>query len=121
MINTGPFRRPASTKEAYMATAKNIKLYGYCDDVNKELASMKARLHELQEEVKTVYGADNELALAHGRHLCELADMIEWKLQILMKACPFEWKGADKDIESVSVGPAEATTGPDFSGGSIGG
>jgi hypothetical protein len=46
--------------------------------------------------------------------------MIEWKLQILMKSCPFEWKGADKDIESVSVGRAD-TTGPDFSGGYIGG
>ncbi|HSB33650.1 MAG TPA: hypothetical protein VLG39_04275 [Nitrospirota bacterium] len=100
-----------------MATVKNTKLYGYCDDINKELARMQARLHELQEEVKTVYGADNELALAHGRHLCELADMIEWKLQILMKACPFEWKGGDKDIERVSVGSTEA----EFSGGYIGG
>ncbi len=105
-----------------MATVKDIKkVNDYCDAVNNELASMKQRLHELGEDVKRTYGADNELALTHGKHLCELADMIEWKLQILMKACPFEWKGADRDIESVSVGPAEATTGPDFSGGYIGG
>jgi hypothetical protein len=103
-----------------MATVKNIKVNDYCDAVNSELAGMKARIHELQEDVKRTYGPDNEVALAHSKHLCELADMIEWKLQILMKSCPFEWKGADKDIESVSVGRAD-TTGPDFSGGYIGG
>jgi hypothetical protein len=100
---------------------KNIKVNDYCDSVNNELASMKARIHELSEEVKRAYGADNELARAHGRHLCELADMIDWKLQLLMKSCPFDWKGGDKDIDYVSVGPAEKTTGPDFSGGYIGG
>ena len=104
-----------------MATVKDKKVYDYCDAVNNELASMKMRIHELQDDVKKIYGPDNELARAHGRHLCELADMIEWKLQILMKACPFEWKGGDKDIESVSVGQTEATTGPDFSGGYVGG
>jgi len=103
-----------------MATAKEKKIFDYCDTVNNDLASMKTKLHELQEDVKKIYGADNELAKAHGRHLCELADMIEWKLQILMKACPFEWKGADKGIESVSVGPAEKSA-PEFSGGYVGG
>jgi hypothetical protein len=104
-----------------MATVKNIKVNDYCDAVNSELVSMKMRLHELQEDVKKTYGPDNELARAHGRHLCELADMIEWKLQLLMKSCPFEWKGGDKDIDYVSVGESETTTGPDFSGGYVGG
>jgi hypothetical protein len=105
-----------------MGSTKDIKrVNDYCDAVNNELASMKTRLHELSEKVKGTYGPDNELARTHGRHLCELADMIEWKLQILMKSCPFEWTGADKDIESVSVGPAEKFEGPDFSGGYIGG
>jgi hypothetical protein len=108
-------------KEASMATVKNIKVNDYCDAVNNELVSMKTRLHELQDDVKRIYGPDNELARAHDRHLCELADMIEWKLQILMKSCPFDWKGADKDIESVSVGQSEKFEGPDFSGGYVGG
>ena len=100
-----------------MATAKNTKVYGYCDDISKELASMKKRLFELQDEVKSVYGEDNDLARAHSRHLCELADMVEWKLQLLMKACPHGWTGADKGIESVSVEPTKS----EFSGGYIGG
>ena len=104
-----------------MATVKNIKVNDYCDAVNNELVSMKKRLHELSEYVKRTYGPENDLVLTHQRHLCELSDMIEWKLQILMKACPFEWKGGDKDIESVSVGPAEKFEGRDFSGGYIGG
>ena len=105
-----------------MATAKEITITNYCDAVNSELVGMKSRLDVLREGVKKAYGVGNELTRAHERHLCELADMIEWKLKILMKACPFDWKGADKDVEStVSVGPAGKTSEFDASGGYLGG
>jgi hypothetical protein len=105
-----------------MATAKEINITNYCDAVNSELVSMKTRLEALREGVKKAYGAGNDLTLAHERHLSELKDMIEWKLQILMKACPFDWKGADKDFDStVSVGPAGKTSEFDASGGYLGG
>lgn len=105
-----------------MATVKDINVKGYCDAVNTELAGMKERIRALREDVKRAYGPDSELVRTHERHLVELADMIEWKLQILMKACPFEWKGQDEGVESiVSVGPAEKAPATDFSGGYIGG
>ena len=105
-----------------MATVKNINVKGYCDAVNNDLMDMKDRIHELREDVRKTYGAESEISRTHERHLVELADIIEWKLQILMKACPFEWKGQDKDVESVvSVGPAGKSPEIDFSGGYLGG
>jgi hypothetical protein len=111
-------------KEAVMATAKNININEYCDAVNSELASMKMKINELRDDVRKTYGPENDVARTHERHLVELADIIEWKLQILMKACPFEWTGADKDLDrTVSVGPAGKADAdaPDFSGGYLGG
>ena len=71
-----------------MATVKGINVKGYCDAVDTELAGMKERINELREDVKRTYGADSELFHTHERHLLELADFIDWKLHILMKACP---------------------------------
>ena len=105
-----------------MATLKNAKVNSYCDALNNELVNMKTRIDVLREEVKKTYGLENELTRTHERHLAELSDTIEWKLRILMKACPYEWKGGDKGIESTaSVGQVENITGPDFAGGYIGG
>ncbi len=105
-----------------MATVNDVKINTYCDALSNELAGMKMKIRELRETAMKAYGAGSELLLAHERHLGELEDFIEWKLQILMKVCPFDWKGADKDVESVvSVGPAEKSPEIDFSGGYIGG
>jgi len=105
-----------------MAVAKNIKINTYCDTVSTELSGMKRSIHKLRDEAKKTYGADSEEFRKYEQHLCELADMIDWKLQLVMKACPFDWQGADKDIESVvSVGPGEKAPEIDFSGGYVGG
>ena len=105
-----------------MATAKDITTREYCDEVLGELAYMIENINELRGEVKKVYGPDSEIVKAHEKHLGELAEYIDWKLQILTAACPFEWKGLGEDVESVvSVRPLEASAGPEFSGGYIGG
>jgi hypothetical protein len=58
----------------------------------------------------------------HDRHLLDLAEYIDWKLQVLEKGTPFDWKAAGTIVESeVSVRPPEPAPGPDFSGGYIGG
>ncbi len=101
-----------------MATIKDAKVRNYCDAVDKELSGMKEKITMLLENVRGTYGEESEIFRAHERHLAELADFIDWKLQILMKACPFDWKGRDKDVEStVSVSPS----GTDYSGGYVGG
>jgi hypothetical protein len=50
-----------------------------------------------------------------------MAEYIEWKLQVLEKGTPFDWKTAGRSVESdVSVRSPE-NKGPDFSGGYLGG
>ncbi len=105
-----------------MAVAKDIKITSYCDEVSEKLMNIKESIHMLQEDTKKVYGADSELSKSYVKHLCELADMVEWKLQLLMKSCPFEWKGTDREFDRVvSVAFSEEVAKSDFSGGYIGG
>lgn len=106
-----------------MATAlNNMKTKAFCDEVYAELAGMKKRLADMRARLEAAYGVDTDIYDKFDRHLCELADQIEWKLQILSHACPFDWKGSVEYGESiVSVGQPETASGPDFSGGYIGG
>jgi len=103
-----------------MATVKDIKK-GFCDDVYTELEYVKERIVTLRDKLARTYGAESNLCGLSERHLCELVDHIDWKLQILSYACPYEWKGsAEYEENSVSVGPAEKFP-TDFSGGYVGG
>lgn len=105
-----------------MATAKNIDVKAFCDDVYTELAGMRMKLYTMIDELTLTYGGESEPHRKYQRHLNELAEQIEWKLQILAHACPYDWKGSVEKVEtSVSVPPVEVKGGPDFSPGYIGG
>jgi hypothetical protein len=105
-----------------MASIKNTKITGYCDDLNKELTGMKIGIDALREDLKKAFGPETEVFRSHEQHLIELANMIEWKLQILMKVCPFDWKGRDRGLESnVSVSSPEKGPAPEISVGYLGG
>lgn len=83
---------------------------------------MKEGIEILREGAKRTYGVESEKFRTYDRHLCELADVIDWKLQLLMKSCPFDWKGADRDAESeVQVESLGKFPAIDFSGGYVGG
>ena len=105
-----------------MGTVKGMNTTGYCDNVYQELACIKDQVVAMKVTARDSYGAESELYRIHDRHLSELADYIDWKLQLLTKACPFEWKAMDRDVEDVvSVSESETLKGPDFSGGYLGG
>ena len=105
-----------------MATAKNIKVKNYCDSLYQELSGMKERINAIVGNLGKTYGTESELFRTQEKHLFELADFVEWKLQILLKACPYDWKGLGEEAEStVSVHEPEKEPGPDFSGGYVGG
>ncbi len=108
-----------------MATAKELKETGYFEEVYKVLEGIKMKLYVLREELAKTYGKDSPILLVHDRHLLEMAEYIDWKLQVLEKGTSFDWKtakGNRTEVESdVSVQPPENKTGPDFSGGYIGG
>ena len=105
-----------------MGTAKDIKQNAYCDEVLGELAYMIQSVHDLREMLGKTYGTETRLFHEHDRHLVDLAEFLDWKLQILTASCPFEWKGLGPDVESiVSVGQTEMMPDRDFSGGYVGG
>ena len=104
-----------------MATAKEIKEKAYLEDVYKELEGIKMKLSGLREDLARTYGKDSAIFMAHDRHLLEMFEYIDWKLQVLEKGTGFDWKGEKNAFESdVSVGQTD-TRGPEFSGGYVGG
>ncbi len=105
-----------------MATVKDVDVRRYCDTLSTELSDIKKRIEAMREQLEKAYGTDSTVYEVHSRHLGELAEFVDWKIQILTKVCPFDWKGMDKDVETtVSVSSPEKSAGPDFSGGYIGG
>ncbi len=108
-----------------MGTAMETKEKAYFEDVERELESIKRRIYLLREELARTYGKDSPMLVAHDRHLIELAEYVDWKLQVLEKGTSFDWmtsRGGRKDIESdVSVLAPVGGSGPDISGGYLGG
>jgi len=104
-----------------MGTVKDIK-NGYCDEVYTELADMKDRIIEMQDDLARTYGTKGGVFEKYDRHLSDLVNQIVWKLQILSHACSFDWKGSDDFEENtVSVGPEGTAADTEFSGGYLGG
>lgn len=105
-----------------MGTVKDIKKNEYCDEVLNELAFMIQNVNELRVMLEKAYGKESDVFRIHDRHLVELAEHIDWKLQILATACPFDWKGLGPDVQSeVSVREPEMAAGRDISSGYLGG
>ncbi len=112
-----------------MGSTKDVKKGGmdamtksFCDDVYSELEAVRLKILTMKDELEFTYGKESEPFKHFERHLLELADQIDWKLQILSHACPYDWKGSVEKVENiVSVQPPEVAAGPDFAGGYIGG
>ncbi len=89
-----------------MASKRNIKITSYCDSLFDELTEMKARALDLAECVELMQGEEKETLKSHVTHLRDIANVIDWKLEILTKVCPADWtkysKGAE-DVVSVKV------------------
>jgi len=101
---------------------KEIMTKAFCDDVFTELEGIRLKILTMKDELELTYGKDSEPFNHYERHLMELADQIEWKLQILSHACSYDWKGSVEKVEvGVSVQEIEVATSPEFSGGYVGG
>ncbi len=105
-----------------MARVKDISEKNFCDEVYAELSGMEKRILDMREDLARTYGAETKVFGMYERHLRELADQFEWKLQILSHACPYDWQGSVEYAENiVSVGPMEKGPEVEFSGGYLGG
>jgi hypothetical protein len=78
-----------STLEIKKTTVKSV-----CNEVYAELETMRMKILTMNDELALTYGDYEEPLKMFKRHLSELADQIEWKLQILSHACPYDWKGS---------------------------
>jgi hypothetical protein len=105
-----------------MATAKFLNEKGYLLEVYRELEGIKERIKGLRKDLATTYGREGKVFMTHDRHLLEMEEYIDWKLQVLEKGTGFDWKAAGEDVENiVSVRSPETGVGQDFSGGYLGG
>lgn len=106
-----------------MASVMNIKeSKEFCDEVFSQLEDVKKKVLALK--MRSIAGAtiSDIDGGKFARHLTELADMIDWKLQILSHSCSYNWKGSSNYEGDVSVN--EMGRAPDsdrFSGGYVGG
>jgi hypothetical protein len=105
-----------------MASVMNVKeSKGFCDEVYTTLADMKKKILELKDRsVAKSPGEDIEGGM-FGRHLSELADQIDWKLQILSHSCPVDWKGSEDYEETAQVDTIAKFGDVEFSPGYVGG
>jgi len=108
-----------------MATARELNEKIYFEEVYNVLEGIKMKIYVLREELAKTYGKDSRELLTQDRHLVELAEYIDWKIQVLEKGTAFDWKVAKGNkpevVTDVSVRPPDNITGPDFSGGYLGG
>lgn len=106
-----------------MATINN-RLKGLCDEAFFGLEKVKNEIIELRERLSLDYAGEKDVLAVYERHLGELTDQIDWKLQIMAHACSYDWKGSvefdDHGANTASVGPAEKEK-ENFSPGYLGG
>jgi len=97
-IDTG-----CSEKEGTMASLKNAEFRNYCDTVYSELSNMKARLLGFVRDIEHMEGPEKELLKSHISHFQDIIRTIDWKMEILTRACPFEWVGYSGVERTASV------------------
>jgi hypothetical protein len=105
-----------------MAT-KHMRVNDYCDCLYTELSSMKESLGAFLDQINLMEGKERGALQSHVRHLNELIQAIDWKLEIFSKQCPVDWSKFGKESESAtSVPSSEKIKEKDFpSGGYAGG
>jgi len=105
-----------------MASLTNVKeSKAFCDEVYTQLAEMKEKIIELKaRSAAESPGKDIEGGM-FVRHLGELADQIDWKLQILSHSCAVDWKGSADYTETAQVNTIEKPGDTEFSPGYVGG
>lgn len=103
--------------------ARHRDINNYCDSLYSELAGMKETLGDFLARINHMEGKDKAVLSSHIRHISELIQTIDWKLEIFSRECPVDWNKLGKESESsASVPSSESLKNPDFpSGGYAGG
>jgi hypothetical protein len=101
-------------------TAQKIEKHNFCDSLSREVINIKVKLGELVTKLEETHDKNLEPYL---RHLHEMINFIDWKIEIFSKVCPVDWKTLDINVQStVSVPPIETSKEEDLpAGGFVGG
>jgi hypothetical protein len=103
-----------------MASVMNVKESGvFCDEVFTQLSDIKKKIVELEKRSSAGEMLNDIDGGKFGRQLAELADQIDWRLQILSHSCNHDWAGS-VDYEGAEV-DAAAAKDEEFSPGYLGG
>ena len=90
-----------------MPKARSFHLKNYCERVFADLILMKSKLQSHVRELERMSGAEKDLLHGHIAHFRDIMDTIDWKLELLMKACPYEWTPYSYDIEYRAAVPLQ--------------
>lgn len=102
-----------------MAT-KHGDISGYCDSLYTELNDIKNKLIGFKGRIEGMTGKERDVLASHIKHIDELIESVEWKMEIFSKSCPVDWSKFGKEAEStVSVPSSEGKDMP--AGGYAGG
>ena len=106
-----------------MSSVMNAKeSKGFCDEVYTQLTDMKEKILRLKDRSAVGSPVSDIDGGKFARHLTELADVIDWKLQILSHSCTYDWRGASNYEGDAQVNEmGRATDSDGFSGGYVGG
>ena len=106
-----------------MASVMNMKESKiFCDEVYTQLTDMKEKVLKLKDRSVAGSPISDIEGGKFTRQLAEMADAIDWKLQILSHSCSYDWRGAsdyeaDAQVNEMGRAPDSDT----FSGGYVGG
>ncbi|RJQ49860.1 MAG: hypothetical protein C4538_01285 [Nitrospiraceae bacterium] len=90
-----------------MMATRHMNINSYCDSLYAELYNIKTRLVEFVTEIENMEGKDKKILNTFSRHLNEVIETIDWKLEIFTKVCPVEWGKYVKGVESTVSVPSE--------------
>jgi hypothetical protein len=101
-------------------TARKVDARSISDSLYHELLGTKSKLNNFISTIEHTEGNTRKKLTPHLRHLHEMKDYIEWKMEILSKVYPVDWKKYDADFESTASVKIEEEN--DFTpGGYVGG
>ncbi len=106
-----------------MASVMNVKeSKEFCNEVYTQLEGIREKIIKLRNR-SSVGGPTSDIdGGKFARQLTELADILDWKLQILSHSCSYGWKGASDYEGDAQVDEMDRASDSDnFSGGYIGG
>jgi hypothetical protein len=103
-----------------MVTKRDIDWRKSCETIYSELEGMKDRLIRLIDGIEKLSPDLKETLRPVIRHLDEIVNTIEWKMDIFTKVCPFDFSGYHKEAQGGSSVPVFETT-EELSPGYVGG